>query len=86
MGYQKLHRWITKIINAGKQLKVWRQTGQRDVEETSLKCWIDYMAWINHPLSIPAVKAFAYEQLLKKVTAQTGLTRRQIPVITGSGT
>ena len=34
MGYQKLHRWITKITNAGKQLlKVRRQTGLSDVEE-----------------------------------------------------
>ena len=44
------------------------------------------MTSINHSLSITAVKAFAYEQLLKKVTAQTGLTRRHILVITSSGT
>ena len=29
------------------------------------------MGWINHYLSIAAVKAFANGQLLKKVTAQT---------------
>ena len=36
MVYQKLHRWITKIINAGKQLKVERQT-----------CLIDVVDWLN---------------------------------------
>ena len=33
MRYQKLHRWITEIINAGKQIKVGRQTGLGDVED-----------------------------------------------------
>ena len=40
--------------------KVRRQTGLSDVEETSLKYCIDYMASINHPLSVAAVKAFAW--------------------------
>ena len=75
MGYQKLDLWITK-----------RQTGLSDVQEASLKYYIDYMTSINHSLSFAAAKAFAYEQLLKIVTAQTGLTRRQILVIIGSGT
>ena len=33
----KLPQWITKIINAGKQLKVGRQAGLSDVEESGLK-------------------------------------------------
>ena len=33
MRYQRLHRWITEIINAGKQIKVGRQTGLGDVED-----------------------------------------------------
>ena len=37
MGYQKLHRWITKTINAAKQLKFGRQIGLSDVEETILQ-------------------------------------------------
>ena len=37
MGYQKLRRWVTKIINAGKQLKVGKQTGLSSVEKTSMK-------------------------------------------------
>ena len=34
-------------------------------EEKSLKFYIEYMASINHPLSIPAVKAFAWS-IVKK--------------------
>ena len=44
------------------------------------------MGSTNHYLSIAAVKAFANGQLLKKVTAQTSLTQRQILVINGSVT
>ena len=56
------------------------------MQEASLKYYIDYMTSINHSLSFAAANAFAYEQLLKIVTAQTGLTRRHILVIIGSGT
>ena len=45
-----------------------RQTGLSAIEETSRKYYIDYMASINHSLSVTAVKAFACE-LPKKVTA-----------------
>ena len=34
-------------------------------EEKSLKFYVEYMASINHPLSIPAVKAFALS-IIKK--------------------
>ena len=30
--------------------KGWRQTGLSEIEETSLKYYIDYMASTNHPL------------------------------------
>ena len=38
--------------------KVGRQTGFSEIEETSLKYYIGYMASINQPLSVTAVKAF----------------------------
>ena len=38
-----------------------------DEEELALKGYIDYMASINHPLSVPAVKAFAWA-IAKKST------------------
>ena len=49
---RKNKRWQTD--------KVGRQTGLSEIEETSLKYYIDYMASINHPLSCTAVKAFAW--------------------------
>ena len=35
-------------------------------EEKSLKFYIEYMASINHPLSRPAMKAFAWSIVKKK--------------------
>ena len=40
--------------------KVDRKNDFTEEEERALKGYIDYMASINHPLSIPAVKAFAW--------------------------
>ena len=40
--------------------KVGRKNNLTDEEEQALKGYNDYMASINHPLSIPAVKAFAW--------------------------
>ena len=40
--------------------KVGRKNELSEEEEQALKGYIDYMASINHPLSIPAVKAFAW--------------------------
>ena len=40
--------------------KVGRKNDLSEEEEWVLKGYIDYMASINHPLSIPAVKAFAW--------------------------
>ena len=40
--------------------KVGRKKDLLEEEEQALKGYIDYMASINHPLSIPAVKAFAW--------------------------
>ena len=49
---RKNKRWeTTKVVG---------QTGLSDVEETSLKYYVDYMASINHPLSVAAVKAFSW--------------------------
>ena len=39
--------------------KVGRKNDLLEEEEWVLKGYIDYMASMNHPLSIPAVKAFA---------------------------
>ena len=40
--------------------EVGRKSELTDEEEKALKFYIDYMASVNHPLSIPAVKAFAW--------------------------
>ena len=40
--------------------KVAQKNDLTDEEEQTLKGYNDYMASINHPLSIPAVKAFAW--------------------------
>ena len=39
---------------------VGRQTGLSHVAKASLKYYVHYMASINHPLSIAAVKTFAW--------------------------
>ena len=48
-----------RINNKWKTNKVERATELTEVEEKSLKFYIDYMAPINHPLTISAIKAFA---------------------------
>ena len=40
--------------------KVGWQTGLSKIDGTSLKYYINYMTSINHPLSVVAVKAFAW--------------------------
>ena len=40
--------------------KIGRKNDLTDEEEQALKGYINYMASINHPLSVPAVKAFAW--------------------------
>ena len=40
--------------------KVRKQSKLSNVEKTSLKYYISYMASINHPLSVGAVKALAW--------------------------
>ena len=40
--------------------KVGWKNDSTDEEEQAIKDYINYMASINHPLSIPAVKAFAW--------------------------
>ena len=49
-----------EINNKWKTNKVGRATILTEVEEKSLKFYIDYMASINHPLTISAIKAFAW--------------------------
>ena len=48
-----------EINNKWKTNKVERATKLKEVEEKSFKFYIDYMASINHPLTISAIKAFA---------------------------
>ena len=62
--------------------KVGRKNNLTDEEEQALKGYNDYMASINHPLSIPAVKAFAWP-LPKEVPIQTDLIQRLGQVISG---
>ena len=58
--------------------KVGRQTALSNEEETSLKYYINYMASINHPLSIPAVKAFAWA-ITKKSDCPNGFNLQTGP-------
>ena len=54
-----------KVNNRCPNKKSGRMTELTEEEEKSLKFYIEYMASINHPLSIPTVKAFAWS-IVKK--------------------
>ena len=54
-----------KVNNRCPNKKSSRMTQLMEQEEKSLKFYVEYMASINHPLSIPAVKAFALS-IIKK--------------------
>ena len=54
-----------KVNNRCPNKKPGRMTELTEEEEKSLKFYIEYMASINHPLSIPTVKAFAWS-IVKK--------------------
>ena len=68
-----------------KTTKVGRQIGLSAVEATSLKYYIDYIASINHTLSIAAAKVFAWV-ITKKSDCSKSLIQTQALVINGSGT
>ena len=66
-----------KVNNRCPNKKSGRMTELTEEEEKSLKFYIEYMASINHPLSIPAVKAFAWSIVKKsqrpnRFNAETG--------------
>ena len=48
--------------------KIGRKNDLTDEEEQALKGYINYMASINHPLSVPAVKAFAWSIAKRSTT------------------
>ena len=48
--------------------KVGRKNDLLEEEEWDLKGYIDYMVSMNHPLSIPAVKAFAWAIVKRSAT------------------
>ena len=52
-----------EINNTWKTNKVGRATKLTEVEEKSFKFYVDYMASINHPLTISAIKVFAWSIL-----------------------
>ena len=63
--------------------KVDRKNDLTEEEEQSLKDYIDYMAPMNHLLSIQAVKAFGWA-IAKKVPIQTDLIQRLGQVLNGT--
>ena len=69
-----------EINNKWKINKVGRATILTEVEEKSLKFYIDYMASINHPLTISAIKAFVWS-IFKTVNALIDLIRQLVQVI-----
>ena len=77
MEHRNNRRWKTT--------KVGRQIGLSAVEATSLKYYIDYIASINHPLSVAAAKVFALV-ITKKSDCSKSLIQTQVLVINGSGT
>ena len=64
-----------KVNNRCPNKKSGRMT-QLIEEEKSLKFYIEYMASINYPLSIPAVKGFALS-IIKKASKLTDLIKKQ---------
>ena len=56
--------------------KVGKKNDLTDEEEQALKGYINYMTSINHPLSIPVVKAFAWA-ITKRSTVKRGYFDRR---------
>ena len=71
-----------KVNNRCPNKKSGRMTELTEEEEKSLKFYIEYMASIIHPLSIPAVKAFAWS-IVKKASDLTTLKQKLDLAING---